>query len=287
MLGNGAKETTTTSGTGTVTLSAVTGSPRFADVFSTGVIVPYAINDGNNWEWGYGTVSASNTLARSVILATYVSGTFSRSAPSAITLSGGSSSVYCALLQESVQENMPALSSAAGVKGIHGGPIGVAVSGTIAITANRLYIVPISLQGYAGVCTGFRLWVNSAGAASTTIRLGLYQIGTDGYPGKLLVSTSTQAVDATGYFSVAASANTWISSGNYFLGIVSDGAPTIAANGAAASINSLGINSGSGGSAISGLYKAYTYAALPDPAGASGWTVVATTSNPTVGLTFS
>lgn len=64
MLANGVKETTTTTGTGTVTLSAVTGYPRVADVVPTGAPVDYAIQSGNNREAGIGTVGAGNTLTR-------------------------------------------------------------------------------------------------------------------------------------------------------------------------------------------------------------------------------
>jgi len=39
MLGYGIKETTSTTGTGTLTLAAVTGFPRFASVFSVGELV--------------------------------------------------------------------------------------------------------------------------------------------------------------------------------------------------------------------------------------------------------
>lgn len=287
MLGNGAYETTTTSGTGTITLSAVSGRPRFSDVAAVGNIVPYEIKDGSNYEWGYGTVSASNTLARTTITAKYVSGTYTNTGTiTAITLSGNAADVYLSATASTHYQNMAGLSAAGGIKGIHGSPITSAVSGTIALTANRLYMTPIRFDAYSGECSGFRIWVNSAGAASTSIRLGLYQIGADGYPGMLMISTGTQAVDATGYFTVAASANKWINTGDYFLGLCSDGAPTIQANGAGGSVNSLGINSGSGGSPLSGLYKSYTYAALPDPGGSASWTVAATSNNPTAGLVF-
>lgn len=94
MLANGIKETTATTGTGTVTLAQVTGYARFSSAFPTGSLVQYAIKDGNNWEWGTGTTGASNTLARTYVSATLVSGTYTINGESVITLSGNAE-VYC------------------------------------------------------------------------------------------------------------------------------------------------------------------------------------------------
>lgn len=96
MLANGVKETTTTTGTGTITLSAVTGSVRFAQAFSEGALVSYAIKDGNNWEWGLGNVGASNTLARSNITATLSAGTYTADGTAtALSLSGSAEVICC------------------------------------------------------------------------------------------------------------------------------------------------------------------------------------------------
>jgi len=78
------QETTTTTGTGTVTLAgAVTGFQTFS-VIGDGNTCYYAITSGNNWEVGLGTYTASGTtLSRDTILE-------SSNAGSAITLSGTS-----------------------------------------------------------------------------------------------------------------------------------------------------------------------------------------------------
>jgi len=78
------QETTTTTGTGTVTLAgAVTGFQTFS-VIGDGNTTYYAITSGNDWEVGIGTYTASGTtLSRDTILESSNSG-------SAITLSGTS-----------------------------------------------------------------------------------------------------------------------------------------------------------------------------------------------------
>ena len=78
------QETTTTTGTSTVTLAgAVTGFQDFS-VIGDGNTTYYAITSGNDWEVGIGTYTASGTtLSRDTILESSNSG-------SAITLSGTS-----------------------------------------------------------------------------------------------------------------------------------------------------------------------------------------------------
>jgi hypothetical protein len=66
--GNRIRETTTTSGTGTITLAgAVSGFAAFSTICSNGDTVYYCISDqnaGTNWEVGLGTWGTGGTLAR-------------------------------------------------------------------------------------------------------------------------------------------------------------------------------------------------------------------------------
>ena len=84
------KAATSTTGTGTLTLSAMTGWALFSAAYADGQVVPYAIENGDNKEVGLGTVGASNTLARTTVLATLVGGVYDDTSPAAISLSGNS-----------------------------------------------------------------------------------------------------------------------------------------------------------------------------------------------------
>lgn len=98
---NGVQETSSTSGTGTLTLASVAGFTTFAAVFSPGDLVPYAISNGNNWEWGIGTVGASSTLARTSVLSKLEAGVYTSGGTTALSLSG-TASVYCTLTAEQI-----------------------------------------------------------------------------------------------------------------------------------------------------------------------------------------
>ena len=66
------RETTTTTGTGTVNLAgAETGFQTFVDAFGDGAECNYCITDGTDWEVGVGTVTdaAPDTLSRDTIIA--------------------------------------------------------------------------------------------------------------------------------------------------------------------------------------------------------------------------
>lgn len=83
------KETTTTTGTGTVTLlGAATGYQSFS-VIGNGNTTYYAIVGGSEWEVGIGTYTSSGTtLSRDTILESSNGGT-------AVNFSAGTKDVFC------------------------------------------------------------------------------------------------------------------------------------------------------------------------------------------------
>lgn len=104
------KDTTTTTGTGNLTLSgtAPTGFVNFNTAFGTGSgnTFQYVIDSlgGSEWEVGIGYLSASTTLVRSVILASSNSG-------SAVSFSAGTKNVRCTVAAAAMKQDVDALLS--------------------------------------------------------------------------------------------------------------------------------------------------------------------------------
>ncbi len=239
---NGVHETTTTSGTGTVTLSQVTGRARFSDA-KINAVVPYAINDGNDWEWGIGTVAASNTLVRSTILATLVSGTYDDTSPSAITLSGSSADVYLSPVSDALATGIPIVSSVYGRKAIHSTHWSAYPSGTLAVTADRLYLLPFRVDGSCDV-NGFYIDMNTSGAASTKARIGIYRMKADGQPGAVVCETADIDTSVSATVLSPSVTQTRLRAGWYFIALVCSGTPTFVAYPASAyGVTPLGLES--------------------------------------------
>lgn len=83
------KETSTSTGTGTINLGgAATGYRAFSSAFVTTDVVYYCIEDGTNWEVGYGTLTTGTpwTLSRNLLAS---------STGSLISFAAGSKNVFC------------------------------------------------------------------------------------------------------------------------------------------------------------------------------------------------
>jgi len=138
VLADRVKETTTTTGTGTVTLlGASTGFQSFAVIGNTNTTY-YTIagQTGNEWEVGIGTYSTSGTtLARTTVISNS-----SATQPSALSFSSGTKDVFV---------TYPAEFTANGI----GGGIGAVllnadtatVSGTIATGQNGFTVGPLTI----------------------------------------------------------------------------------------------------------------------------------------------
>lgn len=197
MLANGAKETTTTTGTGTVTLSAVTGFPRFSQVLSVGQFVDYAIQDGNNWEWGVGKVAASNTLERTLVTAKFDGGTYSKDPATRLSLSG-SATVFCAITD-----------ATCGIA--YSGPLAGSWVPNALIVQQTAYLQSSNFNhpdkvifspwawpaGVDRVAKGARIRVGTVGTA-TKMRIGVLQYGATQSGNVLITQTADIDVTSTG-----------------------------------------------------------------------------------------
>lgn len=143
---------------------------------------------------------------------------------------------------------------------------------TAALTANRLYGIPV-VVGYPTVFDGIAINVSGAAAAGKLIRLGVYGLalnqatGIGGYPGALILDAGAVAADSTGNKIIAISLT--LQPGWYILSAVTDGTPTVYT----ITTNRHGII-GTDDITLSNyfaFFRAFTYAALPDPFGTTSY----------------
>lgn len=202
MIAHGIKETTATTGTGDITLSAVTGFLRFSNWFSDQALVNYTIMSGSDGsggilEWGIGTITtATNVLARSVVLGTLSSGTLNTTNPTALSLTG-TNLVLCSQFASGSIPNSGAFatnnSSSGGVVPYPHRIPGSAA--TVVIVADRLYLIPFVMPSPKRLtAVKFRV----SGSGSGNMQMGIYAVKSDGNPGKLITSSGDVAVSTSG-----------------------------------------------------------------------------------------
>lgn len=233
MLANWVKQTTTTTGTGDLTLSSVSGFPTFNDGFGVGRHFYYTIlndADGTPIESGIGHLSASTTLVRDKVLATFASSTYDNTSPTAISLASGTKRVICAGEASGFAGGAPSFNRNASLGAtkyrtsshvlVHD-----ASSSAVTLTADRLYFVPYLLDCQADV-DSIAVRVGT-GAAGSSLRLGIYDTDHNGHPGARLGETS--ALDCSSSSTNLSGSITPIklTQGWYWLAIVSNGAPVV------------------------------------------------------------
>ena len=199
MLGLGIEETTATTGTGTLTLSAVSQRARIADVFGINDPVAYVAISGNgDLEWGVGKAAATNTLVRpTTILASIVSGTYSEGG-SPISLTGTST---IRIVENIGSSSTTALSVRTPAAAAYFNPaqIGLASAGsTLALVANRVFAIPIRGEEFAAY-TGVGNVVTTAVAGTCYLGVAENFINSSGQsqPGRVL-GTGSVNVGTTG-----------------------------------------------------------------------------------------
>lgn len=220
MLANWVKETTTTTGTGNITLAgAVSNFIRFQDAFLTNQMVEYFIEDANgDKEHGYGKLTAATTLARSIVKATIVSGTLDNTSPTALTLSAGTHTVQVAP-SSAIVAPPPVIPHSLGTNYVVLNSNWDGASNGQAYTANTLYFTPI-YNASPRECS--HLWVTCSAVVSGSLQIGIYNWDTDGLPGNLLARTANITA-ATGVNSNAINGgNIYLQPGWYYLALCTD-----------------------------------------------------------------
>ena len=153
VLANRVKETTTTTGTGTVTLlGASTGFQSFAVIGNTNTTY-YTIagQTGNEWEVGIGTYSTSGTtLARTTVLSNS-----SATQPSALSFSAGTKDVFVTYPSE-----YTANAIGGGIGAVQLNADTVTVNGTILAGQNGFSVGPLTVaSGVSITVASGQRWV--------------------------------------------------------------------------------------------------------------------------------
>ena len=138
----------------------------------------------------------------------------------------------------------------------------------ITMVADRLYASPLIIVRDMTV-DRIAIQVSTAGAAGTKARLGIYNDGTNLYPGTLLLDAGEVAVDAVAIVNITISKA--LTKGIYWMAIVTNGTPDVMGDDAYdQSIPIMGLSSTNFGVNNDYWYVAHTYAALPTPYTAAG-----------------
>ncbi|MGB4064247.1 MAG: hypothetical protein WBK19_10520 [Azonexus sp.] len=226
MLTDWVKQAVTAGGTGNLTLGSADSG--FID-FNTGVGVgprfTYSIEDGANREIGIGYLSAATTLVRQYVRETLVSGTYDNTTPSPITVTTAAKVTISATAQNLVQSFPRVWGTSAGQRRQLGNPAHHQTTfGTLAMTANILYVMPFLWRGGYPIST---LYAEVTAAADTkNCRLALADIGADWATTTVLAQTGDVSVGGVGMISGAVTP-LHLSPGWYLGMVVSDGTPTL------------------------------------------------------------
>jgi len=274
------RESTATTGTGTITLGgASAGYIQFEDAFTTTNVVHYTITDGNNRETGIGTLTTGGswTLSRDQIFEKLDNGTYSNWPATGISLSGtaiiGISPNAGSTFTPSVDYVFTGhYSLAAGLVG---------TTGANPVAANRLYVLPFVLQGPKKI-SSIVAYVSTQDAGATVTRIGIYGPDETGKPEFLLADVGID-VTSTGLKSTALGSPIYLNPGIYYAAFVTDGTPSVST----VLAREQGATSMSVSSvfAISTLYKTLSsWSALPDPFGAVTG-VIPNSAGPIIGTT--
>lgn len=272
MLGNWIQQTTTTTGTGNLTLSTVSGYPAFSTQFSDGQRFQYQILDdstGAPIESGIGYLS-SGALVRERIECTMVSGTFDNTTPTAVSLAAGTKRVICAVAAAATHTPATGAVSAATYKAYGDGTQVFGSGGGFVMTAGRAYAKQFAALS-ANEIDAVIVRITTAGAASTLIRGAIYSIGADGLPDIKLAESGTVAADTTGIKQLTFTA--FRPPQRFYVAVISSGGPTLYATASGLSATAMGFTTNLEPYDL--LYKAGTGTTFP-----SSW------SSPTLIVVF-
>lgn len=291
-----------TGGTGTLTLANLSGWPDPVQALGTSGawLVPYVINEYSDStkavllqsEKGIGTLTlaasiGSATLARTLVQETWASSAYNATSATAITVGNTAANVDIIIGQGALDIDVAPTAHYTGAgdnKGVFACAFSGAVSNANSVpTSGSAVFVPFTWRWNKVVTrAAIRLQAQAGSAGTSSLNLALFQVGTDGRPGKRIChfgDLGDMRTTAVGAFLTSADLSTPIRlpPGVYymgFIGVYSGTAPTIrsAASGVLDPAQCSGLLGTSGGNAYN--YATVASGDLNDPPTLTGWTGV-------------
>ena len=224
MIYNRVQETSTTSGTGSLTLAgAETGFQTFNSAIGTDVRAVYWISDStaNVWETGVGYLSSSTVLVRETVTDN------SSGTTSALSLAGNSVTVYT-----SINSNTSSLYAFADATKtlIQASSRYLAISSSsFTATSGTLYINPFEINQQF-TANYMRIRTNSL--TDATYRMVIFE-GSRGFPGQIVGDTGDVTSTSFGAKALSLTSPVLLMPGMYYVGIKFWGLDSVGAGGGA------------------------------------------------------
>lgn len=235
MLADAVKATSSTSGTGALTLANVTNFVPPGTAFPLNFPFKYAIYTGGDSapafrESGIAYMTSATSMTRAKVSATS-NGSGSLNTASGQTptdFAGAAITVICAPDASSMESMLATVDSvSSSINRLLTSAARNGVTTTQVLTALRAYYIPFLLRCAAPI-TALAIHVGTA-AASSVARAGIYACNENGYPGALLATTGDIDVTTTGLKQQSLSSVITLPPGWYFTAVVSNGAPSLVA----------------------------------------------------------
>lgn len=225
MFANFTEESCTGTGDTLTLTGASTGAIPFSASFADGDLVSYALEDsgGSIKVAGIGTFNSVGTITRNDTW-NYNGTVVDKNPATNIALSAGAHTVRCDVVGKQLSSNTRSSDAALSNSIYHVGDSIINASNTAVAIIDRLSWYPITLTSSA-LISEIGLSVSSGQAASNT-RVGIYEFGSDGNIGELIIDSGLIDTTATGPSTNLVAPALYLPAGKYYMASVSDSAIT-------------------------------------------------------------
>ena len=224
MIKSNVQETTTTTGTGSITLSGASeNGETFTSNYALNIRFPYYIDDrAGNYEEGVGYLSGTTTLVRESPL--------KGSAALPVNFGAGTKEVFVGANSTSFVKDALGLSDLGSSVKFMNSANAIRLNSTHTMVANRQYFFEAAYNRAVVVDLMATQITTGAGTASNNMHIGLYEIDpTTGKAGSLLIEATGLDPSVSGLVS-GSCAETLIQPGVYMLSVWCDVAVVLRAN---------------------------------------------------------